>query len=133
MGPHLQLGRNLTNDLITELRDRYNWRAVTSPQHWRPIEPGAEIVGYYGGRTIKEGNYGQYEVVIVHVPHDGAYTLSGSKIIQLLDAALINVGDPIRVIWQGYKETAKGHHMKVYDLLVTDGEALPATVLPEIN
>jgi hypothetical protein len=116
-----------------EIRERFKWRKVTAPQTWRPTEVGQELVGYYGGRTIREGQFGQYEVVLVHVPLEGSYMLTGTQLIQLLDASMANVGHPIRIVWQGLKETAAGHTMKTYEVMVAEGEALPAEALPTVQ
>ena len=75
-------------DLAAELRDRFNWKQVEAPGLWRPDDIGEELIGYYGGRTLRTGPHGQYEVVIVHVPQQGAFMLSGTMIIQLIDDRL---------------------------------------------
>ena len=113
--------------------ERYKWREVTAPRTWRPEEIGEELVGYYGGRTLREGQYGQYEVIIVHAPGDGAYMLTGVRVVQLMDASMASVGDPVRIIWGGLKETGAGHHMKLYSVMVAEGEAIEADYLPEIK
>tara|TARA_Y100000310_G_scaffold194428_2_gene194409 strand:+ start:4933 stop:5349 length:417 start_codon:yes stop_codon:yes gene_type:complete len=117
---------------MNDLRERYKWRKVAAPRAWTPEEEGEELVGFYGGRTLREGQYGQYEVVIVHVPMQGSFTLSGVKVVQLMDAAMAAIGHPVRVVWKGYKETGAGHQMKNYDVLVAEGEAIPAEALPEV-
>lgn len=116
-----------------EIRERFKWRKVTAPKTWRPTEVGEELVGYYGGRTMREGSFGQYEVVLVHVPLGGSYMVTGTHLIQLMDASMAVVGHPIRIVWQGMKETAAGHNMKTYDVLVAEGETVPAEALPAIQ
>lgn len=120
-------------DARTQLLERYKWRTVTAPRPWNPTEPGEELVGYYGGRTLRNGVHGQYEVVIVHVPMDGAYMLTGVRIAQLIDASMATIGHPVRIIWKGRVETGAGHQMKQYEVMVADGEAIPAEDLPEIR
>lgn len=121
------------SSIIDDIRERFRWRKVTAPRPWNPTEVGQELIGYYGGRTLRQGQHGQYEVVIVHVPMDGAYTLTGVRIIQLLDASMAGIGHPVRIVWQGLHETAAGHKMKMYDVLVADGDAIPADALPEVH
>ena len=113
-----------------EIVDRYGWRRVKAPKSWNPIEAGEELIGYYGGRTLRHGQHGQYEVVIVHVPQRGSFFVSGVRIIQLIDAALIDTGHPIRVHFEGHKELPNGHRMKLFELDVAEGPALAQDMLP---
>jgi len=117
------------------IREQYKWREVATPTTWRPTEAqiGEELVGFYGGKTLRNGPHGQYEVIIVHVPLDRSYMVSGTRVIQLMDASLAPVGHPVRIIWQGYKETGQGYQMKLFDVMVAEGEALPAEALPEVE
>jgi len=117
--------------LVDEIKDRYDWRKVKAPRKWVPADVGDELVGYYGGRTQKDGQFGPYELVTVHVPLEGSYTLSGTQLIQLLDASMVVIGHPIRVVWCGLRETPAGHMMKTYEVLIADGETpLPEEALP---
>ncbi|OHD23661.1 MAG: hypothetical protein A2Y38_23475 [Spirochaetes bacterium GWB1_59_5] len=118
--------------LIDDLRERFKWRKVVAPRPWQPKEPGGALLGYYGGRTLRTGPHGQYEVAIVHVPREGAFMLTGVRIIQLIDASMIAIGHPIQVVWQGMVDTTAGHQMKNYEVLVADGDAIPAEALPEM-
>jgi len=72
---------------ITDLRGRYEWKKIEAPKMWRPRMIGEELVGFYGGKTTRNGQWGQYEVVLVHVPGRGSFMLSGVRIIQLADAS----------------------------------------------
>ena len=74
---------------------RYKWKKVEIPKPWTPSETGSKLTGFYGGKTSRQGSFGQYDVVIVHVPLGGARTVSGIQVLQLVDAAMIDVGDPI--------------------------------------
>ena len=65
----------MTADILT----RYKWKKVHAPKTWSPRTVGAELAGFYGGRTMRTGAYGQYEVVLVHVLLDGSYIISGSS------------------------------------------------------
>ena len=91
------------------------------------------MVGYYGGRTIKDGQHGQYEVVLIHVPMGQSYMLSGSQLIQLLDASMAQPGHPIRIVWKGYTQTAAGYNMKTFDVMVAQGEVIPLGALPSTS
>lgn len=119
--------------IIDGIRERFKWRQVAAPRPWLPEAIGQELVGYYGGRTLKQGQFGQYEVVLVHVPLDGCYTLSGTRLVQLMDASMCSIGHPIRIVWQGVKETSPGRTMKLFDVMVAEGEALPAEALPDVQ
>lgn len=119
--------------LAEDIRDRFKWRQVITPRLWAPREVGEELVGYYGGRTLRNGPHGQYEVALVHVPMDGSYMITGVKFIQLLDASMCQIGHPIRVVWKGLVPTARGHEMKDFDVLVAEGECVPAESLPVLQ
>jgi len=123
----------MENEAVKALREKYKWREVVVPQVWRPDEVGEEIIGKYGGRTLRNGQYGQYEVILVHVPDEGTYMLTGVRIVQLMDASMIELGHPVRVIWKGVKTTGSGYEMKDYEVLVADGEVVPVEALPEVQ
>lgn len=123
---------------MTTLREKYEWKKVEAPKTWRPKYNGEELVGFYGGRTIRSGSFGQYEVVIVHVPGRGSFMLSGTQLIQLIDAASADVGDPIRVVWGGYlklgeAEDGREKKMKQFTVFVVDGERLAPEDMPAIK
>lgn len=105
------------------------WRKVSAPAPWRPKD-GDELVGYYVGRTSRDGIHGQYEVVVVAVPYKGAYMISGTKILQLTDAAMCARGDAVRVKFLGDIPIGKrGRTMKDFELYV--GELEHVDDLPE--
>lgn len=116
-----------------EIRERYQLRKVVAPTTWDPAEVGEELCGFYGGRTLRDGKFGQYEVVIVHIPMGASLTVSGTKLITLLDASLIKPGHPIRIVWKGLKDLGGGKSMKDFEVLVAQGEAVPADSLPEVS
>lgn len=97
------------------------WRKITAPTPWHPKD-GDELIGYYGGRTKKDGRFGQYEVLLVYVPYKGAYTISGTGILQLADAAMISRGDALRIIFEGKKQLDEGHEKKLFALYVGELE-----------
>jgi hypothetical protein len=121
-----------------DLHGRYKWKKVERPHPWRPKEPGEELVGFYGGKTLRSGKFGQYEVVIVHVPCSGTLMLSGIQIIQLVDAACIEVGWPIRIVWKGLEELGEGDiegeakRMKTFEVYVAEGDPLAVGDLPKV-
>lgn len=80
-------------------------------------------MGLYGGRTVRSSNrHGQYDVVLVRVVKgmfEQTYTVSGTVILQLIDAAGLVVGSPVRIVWRGYKSSASsGYAYKDYGVLV---------------
>jgi len=123
------------NQSTEHIREQYKWRTVQTPIAWRPSEEeiGTELVGFYGGKSLRDGPHGQYEVILVHVPMDRSYMVSGTRVVQLMDASLAPVGHPVRIVWKGYKETGRGHQMKLFEVLVAEGQAVPAEALPEIE
>ena len=111
---------------FNQLRDQYQWRKVSSPVIWRPEKIGDELVGFYGGVSLLDGPHGEYEVVVVHIPLDRSYMISGARIVQLLPPALIPMGHPVRIVWQGMQKTGSGvHSMKTFDVMVAEGPAVP--------
>lgn len=115
-----------------KLVEKYGWRKVAAPQSWRPQDLGEEIVGYYGGRTVRNGQFGQYEVVLIHVPYKGTFTVTGTQLIRLIDAACITVTHPIRITWLGGRATSGGKTEKQFSLMVADLEKVIEDDLPEI-
>lgn len=103
---------------ISRLLDA-DWVQVDIPRPWRPKYTGEELVGFYGGRTIRHGMYGEYTVILIHIPKLGAVTLSGTDIVQRVDAAMLEEGEPVRIVWCGYKELGDEKRKKIYDLWVT--------------
>ena len=114
-------------------REKYGWRKVQAPRSWRPRDPGEELFGYYGGRTLRNGTYGQYEVVVVHAPRSHTYTISGVKVAQLFDASLISKGHPVRVIFKGEEQLSNGHTMRQFELLVAEGDPMREDELPQVR
>jgi len=125
--------RKAAQTTADQLRGRYNWEKVVAPKTWRPKYNGEELVGFYGGRTTKHGVYGQYEVVIVHVPARGSFMISGTQLLQLVDSAMLEVGAPVRVVWGGYLVLGEERKMKTFDLFIVAGEAQRAEDLPEVS
>lgn len=99
------------------------WRKINAPSTWRPAE-GEELVGYYAGRTKREGSFGQYEVVVVLVPYKGAFMLSGTQLLQLMDAGMVRRGDAVRVVYKGLKQLDDEREMKMFELFVGELEAV---------
>jgi hypothetical protein len=61
-----------------DLKYRYQWKKIEAPKTWRPKINGEELTGFYGGKTVRKGQFGQYDIVIVHVPRRGSFTISGA-------------------------------------------------------
>jgi hypothetical protein len=117
--------------------EKHEWEKVKAPQVWRP-HAGAELNGYYGGRTLKNGTFGQYQVVLVHTLSDGAWTASGTGLITLIDAAMIQIGHPIRIQYQGSILTGqdadgKPKTFKKYEVYKAIGPSVPSDLMPRIH
>ena len=115
------------------IRERYEWKKVHAPKAWRPKDPGTELIGYFGGKTVRNGAFGQYEVVLVHVPLQGSYMVSGAHLIQLIDASMVNVGWPLRIVWLGMHLLDNGFNVKQFEIFVADGDPLHEDALPKIK
>ncbi len=131
----MEIVKAATNSIETadRIRESYQWKKVKAPRHWRPKNPGEELVGYYGGRTVKNGAYGQYEVVIIHVPMSGSFMLTGTVLIQLLDSSMIEAGHPVRVVWLGSMPHGEDKTIKQYELFVAEGEPIPVEAMPRVH
>lgn len=79
-----------------------NWQKVRAPRAWRPAV-GAELLGYYHGRTVKPGKFGEYTAIQIMVPGEGIFLVSGAGLVQLIDAATPNPGDPLKIVFNGLK------------------------------
>lgn len=109
------------------------WRKINAPTTWRP-EDGEELIGYYIGRSKREGSFGQYEVVVVAVPYKGTYMISGTKLIQLMDSGMLVRGDAVRIKFLGRKDIGEDREMKEFELYVGELEHeddVPAPEAPE--
>ena len=135
--------------LVGNLQSRYTWRKVERPKPWRPKLVGEVLLGFYGGKSVRTGTFGEYTVVIVHVPSLGSFTLSGVQVIQKFDVVDLKIGWPVRVVWQGNEdlgevveetETAgvktkktKKKQMKRFDVFVAEGDPVSADELPKVT
>jgi hypothetical protein len=117
----------------TDLRERYEWRKVETPKAWRPKELGEELLGFYGGKTSRSGPYGQYDLVLVHVPKRGSFLVSGTRVIQLIDAAGIEPGWPVRVVFRGVVQLDEQRRMKSFDVFVAEGDPVSPDELPRTS
>lgn len=113
-----------------DLKERYDWKRIRAPKRWSPKDPGEELLGYYGGKTVRNGSYGQYEVVLVHVPNSSTMMISGVQIVQLTDAANIQLGWPVRIVWLG---TVGERKMKCFDFFVAEGDPVSPEDLPKVK
>lgn len=103
------------------MNENIQWRKIKRPKTWRP-KPGDELIGYYCGRTVRDGQWGQYEVVTVVVPDKGTFMVSGTQIIQLADVAMLKYGAVVRIRFLGMKKVGEDHQMKEFELYVSDAE-----------
>jgi hypothetical protein len=112
----------------------FKWRKAEPPRTWSPTEQGEELVGFYWGRTLRRGRYGPYEVAMLAVPGQGVWVVSGIKVIQLIDSSLVEVGQPLRIVFGGVQKLKDGKKtMKLFECFVTDGERVSVETLPEVE
>ena len=111
------------NDIATRkkvkferLKERITWEKVAAPEHWRPTRKGQELVGYYRGKTALNGAHGEYTAAIVHA--DGAWYISGARLMRLLDNSGISIGDPVWIVFKGRRALDNDRTMKDFDLYV---------------
>lgn len=107
------------------------WRKINAPSTWRP-QDGEELIGYYVGRTKRDGSFGPYEVVLVAVPYKGTYIVSGTKLIQLMDSGMLVRGDAVRIKFLGNKDIGEERTMKDFELYVGELEAADDLPAPEV-
>lgn len=108
------------------------WAKVTAPRPWHPAV-GDELVGYYAGRTMRDGKFGQYEVVMVAVPGAGVVTVSGVKALSAIDASGVQLRTPVKFVFNGKRDVAgREHQMNDIDVYVDAAFLEPITELPEI-
>lgn len=116
------------------LRERFRWKKVAAPKPWKPTHNNDELVGYYGGQTLRDGQYGQYKVIILHVPGEPQpFTVSGTRIIQLFDASLVGIGHAVRVQYLGMKDMGNGHTMKDFNVYIAEGDPISEQDLPQVK
>lgn len=115
-----------------KLLERFFWKKVRAPVTWRPKDVGEVLVGFYGGKTLKNGKFGQYEVVIVHVPSRGSFMVSGTTIIQLVDGSCVRPGHPVCITWLGEKKLEDDRTLKQFELQVAEGDPLEEDIIPQL-
>ena len=76
--------------------DNVTWREVHAPKTWRPGE-GECLVGYFRGVFEKDGMYGAYYAVRVKDLEGQTWHVSGSHIVNLIDAAEVEIGGLIEI------------------------------------
>lgn len=115
-------------------RQRFEWVKVRAPQPWQPAA-GEELGGYYCGRTIRTGSFGQYEVVLIAVPRVGMFTASGSELIRLIDSALLTRGHPVRILFKGLEQskTNAARTVRHFELLISAGNPIPEHEIPSFT
>lgn len=116
------------------VKETYAWKKVEAPKRWNPIDPGEELCGFYVGKTTRSGAYGQYEVVLIHVPGRGTLMASGVRIVQLVDASGVEPGWPVRLVWRGLQPfPGTDKRMKLFEFFVAEGEPMAPESLPKIK
>lgn len=124
---------------VTDLRARYEWKRIEAPKTWRPKHNGEELVGYYAGKSVRNGQFGQYEIVMVTVPRRGVFMISGTRIVQLADASGVQYGWPVRVVWQGLADLPplavgeRARTMKQFEFFVAEGDPVSPEDMPLVK
>ena len=121
------------SDAVEDIRERYQWQKIQRPKPWKPDEVGDELIGYYGGTSLRDGRFGQYTVALIHVPLQGTWMVSGTQIIQMIDGAVVPHGHPIKITWKGMKKLGGDRQMKLFEVEIGIGEAVPEEALPETH
>ena len=67
------------------IRERYQWKRVEAPKRWYPKEVGQELVGFYSGKTVRNGTFGQYEVVLISFPPPASFFFPAFQILKFFD------------------------------------------------
>jgi hypothetical protein len=102
------------------------WQKLVRPSNWSPSNPGDELVGFYLGRTVKHGKWGQYEVAMLAVPvGDGMSRprmVSGTALLQALDGSGITPGRFLRIVYGGVKDLPGDKHMKMFEVFAAAGD-----------
>ncbi len=112
--------------LIQErILQKFTWRKVTAPKPWHP-KPGDEIAGFYGGKSVKNGKFGQYQAVLVRIPGSNPIMVTGARIVQLIDAAMVEIGAPIHITYGGKKDIGNDRTMNLFELQVADDNDVEA-------
>lgn len=100
------------------------WQQLVRPALWQP-DVGDELVGYYIGRTVRHGKFGQYEVALIAVPVGDGLShprmVSGAALLQLLDGSSVATGRFVRIVFSGTKELKNGHKMKTFEVFAAEG------------
>lgn len=102
-------------------RDDDGWVKVTAPRRWTPVE-GEELIGVYAGVQQREGRFGTMTVHLVRTP-SGTFYPSGMAADDLFRAVLLDLGDPVRLVYCGQKPTGSGNSMHLYELFVKGAKA----------
>jgi hypothetical protein len=84
------------------LRKKHVWQRVEPVRPWRP-GPGEDLIGYYLGQRTRLGQFGPYGIATLLVPNVGLLSLSGASLIALIECALLERGDLVRVVYLGKK------------------------------
>jgi hypothetical protein len=93
--------RRARENLVAEGK---RWKRVEAAKPWRP-NPGDSITGVYLGISTSDGRFGPYKRITVRTEKDGAFTVSGTVLISLVEGAGLELGQTIKIVFGGYKTT----------------------------
>lgn len=114
-----------------ELAHKLKWRRISLPTPWYPSVAGEELVGYYGGTTVRDGQFGQYQVIFISVPYKGTFVVSGTLLVQQAAIANLVRGQPVRLVFFGLKSIGENRMIKDIGLYVSD--EVHATDMPPME
>ncbi len=125
---HKLLAAEIAGMSPEEIRERFTWEQVQAPKAWLPNQHDDELLGFYAGQTKRIGTYGEYTAVLVFVPGQSFLRMvTGTRIVQLVDASMLELGQPVRIVWRGYTKISGDRKMKNFDLFmgVEESNAAP--------
>lgn len=102
------------------------WRKLKSPTPWRPSLPGEELAGYYLGKSVRQGAFGEYTVVLIGVLDEAGTVgtpkmVSGAAIVNAVDGSNIQIGALLRIVYGGLVEISNDRKMKAFEVFLGEG------------
>jgi len=105
---------------IPLIADGVQWRRVEAPHIWRPMREGETLVGRFVGRRMRAGVYGPYSIVLIQTDK-ATTTVSGTVVNSLFDAAGIDEGTIVRIVYLGDRMSSpSGRTYRAFELFVAD-------------
>jgi hypothetical protein len=88
--------------------------------------PGEELVGYYLGKTKRNGAYGEYTVVLLGVLDEAGAVgtprfVNGAALLNAVDGANVQIGALLRIVFGGLVEISGDRKMKAFEVFLGEG------------